>query len=148
LSDTNLTRERYSLNKKAFTDVLGDPWAYPEQVEGYYNILKRRSTISATGPLGEASTTLNAAKPSPVDFLCDVENIISRSMDKELLNLFIETYIISANGTSTLTQQERTKLEQRLGRLFLAYGISPVAKYFTAIRKPIFKQRACRKLFL
>jgi hypothetical protein len=138
MSDSNPTRRRAAVNKQAFDEVLGNPFG-KEDVEGHYNRLRHRSILSATrSAFGEGEATIHPAKPTAVDLCIDVEVVINKVLgdDPELLSEFIKVYITGSETdieSSNLTQQERSYLEQRLGRLFLAHGISPVSKYFAVI---------------
>lgn len=140
MSDSNSTRRRAALNKQSFNDVLGNPFG-KEDVEGHYNRLRHRSVLSATkSAFGEGEATIHPAKPTAIDFVCDVERVINKVLgdDPILLAEFIKVYITGLEEdieNSTLTQQERSYLEQRLGRIFLAQGISPVSKYFAIIER-------------
>lgn len=138
MTDSNPTRRRAALNKISFNDVIGNPYG-KEDVEGHYNRLKHRSILSATrSAFGEGEATIHPAKPTAIDLCLDVERVINKVLgdDPELLTEFIKVYITGREediDNSTLTQQERSYLEQRLGRLFLAHGISPVSKYFAIV---------------
>jgi hypothetical protein len=154
MTDTNYTRarqkERLARNKRAFDEIFGDPFASPEPVEGYYHTLKTRSSIMAPLLDTESRTTANPCRPSSLDFLCDVEHVTCIGLsppgkkgvpvvpDPELLERFTETYIHEST-TTAFSMEERSKLEQRLGQLFRAYRISPVARYFTTVRKAAHK---------
>lgn len=143
MTDTNPTRRRAQVNKKAFDDVLGDPFSNDEAKQGHYCSMRYRSILSATrNNFGEGAATVNAAKPNAIDFCVDVEKVILKVLgdDLPLLHSFIELYITNTVGQfegnqKSITQAERVYLEQRMGRLFLAQGISPVIKYFTTIRR-------------
>lgn len=142
MTDSNPTRRRAAVNKKAFDDVLGDPFSKHE-VDGHYNKLRYRSILSATkSSFGESKVTLHPAKPNAIDFCCDVEQVVERVIgdDPDLLAAFVETYITGDDATiqnSKITQQERIYLEQRIGRAFLTHGISPVVKYFAVIKRRV-----------
>lgn len=138
MTDTNPTRSRFAQNKRAFEDVLGDPSATPEPVDGHYNMLRARSLIKAQKiNFDEGRATANPARPNVIDFICDVENAVKKVLksDKSLLQRFNNTYIHDVSTGTELNQVERTALEQRIGRLFIIRKISPVARYFTAIRQ-------------
>lgn len=140
MSDSNRTRvgksERFRLNKEAFNDVFGDPFAYPEPIDGAYNRLKRRSSMNVQRIVDEAAGTKNGAKPSVSDFFCDCERTIDETVpDAEEQKKFVYTYITD-EASQALTQQERTKLEQTVGARLRARKISPASKYFTVIRQP------------
>ena len=138
--DTNPTRRRAAVNKKAFDDVIGNPFS-KEDTEGHYNRLRHRSILSATrSAFGEGEATIHPAKPTAVDFCVDVERVINNLLgdDPELLREFIKVYITGLEEdivNSNLTQQERSYLEQRMGRIFLVQGLSPVTKYFAVIER-------------
>lgn len=150
MPDTNPTRRRAAVNKKAFDDVIGDPFSNDEALEGHYGIMRHRSILSATrNNFGETPATINAARPNAIDFCCDVEKVIIKVLgdDPKLLKLFIECYVTGTAediAATPLTQVERSYLEQRLGRMFLANGISPVIRYFTTIRRSGRKARPDR----
>jgi hypothetical protein len=137
MPDKNPTRARHADNKKAFVDVLGDPFA-PEPIEGHYNLLKRRSSIGAMKTnFDEGQATDNPARPNALDFFCDVERVVKEVIqDRNILNKFETIYMIGEIEKPELSQAERNRLEQRLGKLFKAYRISPVSKYFISIRRP------------
>lgn len=140
MTDSNPTRRRAAVNKEAFDDVLGDPFSKHE-VDGHYNKLRYRSILSATkSSFGESKVTIHPAKPNAIDFVCDVEKAIEDLLgdDPKLLAAFIETYITGDEediANSSITQQERIYLEQRLGKLFLARGLSPVVRYFSIVNR-------------
>lgn len=136
MTDTNPTRARAAKNKQAFDDVIGDPFS-PYDTHGYYGALKHRSLLSATkNNFGEGKATVYPAKPNIVDFCVDVERVIMHVLgdDPGLLRDFVATYVLEQPGI-LITQQERSYMEQRMGRLFTARGISPVTRYFSYIRK-------------
>lgn len=137
MTDTNPTRARAAKYKKAFDDVIGDPFS-PYDTHGYYGALKHRSLLSATkNNFGESKATVYPAKPNIVDFCVDVERVIQSVLgdDHGLLRDFITTYVMEQGGEVLLTQQERSYIEQRMGKLFTVRGISPVTRYFSYIRK-------------
>lgn len=140
MSDTNPTRRRAAVNKQAFNDILGNPFG-KEDVEGHYNRLKHRSILSATkSAFDEGKVTIHPAKPNAIDYCCDVERVIERVLgdDPALMREFIKVYITGSEtdiANSNLTQQERSYIEQKMGRLFLAHGISPATKYFSVIKR-------------
>lgn len=138
MTDSNRTRarrtEEFQYNKRAFDDVMGDPTAIPEPIDGHYNTLRSRSSIKvAKNNFGEGQATANPARPNVIDFACDVENVINSVIkDEKVLQLFLDTYIF---GEVNLDQKERTVLEQQIGKVFRNRGISPVSRYFTTIRR-------------
>jgi len=131
-------------NKRAFDEIVGDPFAFPEPIDGHYSTLKNRSSISIIEPERQTQTTVNPAKPNPLDFFCDVESAIDDGLntyDKHIENigmdrlklLFDNTYIFV--NDDMFSQVARAKLEQIIGNILIRRGISPVHKYFTTIRK-------------
>jgi len=140
MGETNNKRSRKQANRKAFIDVLGDPFAIPEPIDGWYNRMKNCSSVTSMKKTIEQKCTINPAKPTAMDFYCDVERIIQEEItDKILLHKFIKTYIVGE--TDLLSASQRSQLEQRIGQLFRDYKISPVSKYFTTIRKHTRKKR-------
>ena len=79
-----------------------------------------------------------------VDFFCDVEaavedgvKVFGRSWREpgQALFVFTTTYITEDDKYYTFNQRERAKIEQIIGRILIERNISPVRKYFTAIRR-------------
>jgi hypothetical protein len=140
MADSNVSRaratERFQKNKRAFDEIIGDPFAHPEPIYGQYHLLKRRSSISAAkNNFDEGRTTGNKARPSIVDFFCDVERTIENAIsEKNILIKFADTYINESTDTA-FTAKERSEIEQVVGKAFREHGISPVTIYFTAIRQ-------------
>ncbi len=140
--DSNLSRararERWMENKLAFDDIIGDPFAWPEPVIGQYHKLKSRSSVMAIKNSDEGRATLNPARPNVIDFFCDVEHAIESVLSPEELYKFVDTYITESTETA-FTPQERSKIEQRVGKIFRQRKLAPVARYFTAMRMRISK---------
>ena len=127
--------ELYEANRQAFVDVFGDPSVQPEPTIGHYQSLKGRGLVAAMkNNFDEGKATRNTAAPNIIDFFCDVESIVTRNLDKGEVEKFVDTYIYEA-GEGGLTDKERSGIEQRLGRLLRARKISPVSRYFRAVRK-------------
>ena len=110
------------MNHKAFTDVIDA-----------YITLKSRSTISAVDSSQEAGGSANLAKPSALDFFCDVDNQINIVVKENMLQLFIERFIIG--DESKLTLEQVNYFEQRIGQLFVSREIWPIQKYFKVMRQ-------------
>jgi len=138
--------ELWSRNKNAFDQIIGDPYSKPEPIEGHYATLKSRSSIAIAAPKETSSPeAVNEARPGIVDFFCDVEaavqdgiKVFSRSWREgyaEALFVFMTTYITEDDGYYKFNQRERSKIEQIVGRIFVERNISPVRRYFTAIRR-------------
>jgi len=140
----NYKRERAARNKKAFDEIVGDPYGYPEPIEGQYSAFKRKGSIRAMeySAMSSPSPT-NKAKPNAMDFFCDVERVIDdglidyfgESNLKSAHASFISTYITEDGSPLTFTQAERVGVEQAIGKLLVARKISPVTKYFSVIKK-------------
>lgn len=141
-SNLDAYNEQFRYNKIAFDDVIGDPHAKPEPIDGQYFTLARRSTINVMDnnfDLGKG--TRNAAQPSVIDFFCDVDRTISDALSPEDKAKFIEVYVLESNPDA-LTPKERMQIEQKLGKLFRNRKLSPVTKYFKTIRQSVGSLRA------
>lgn len=136
MNDTNPTRARAARNKKAFDDVIGDALSDEDTRQGHYPRLRHRSLLQASRPnLDETAGRIIASKPNAIDFCVDVESVLTEVLgnDPALLDDFLDTYITGDEESiknSNISQTERSYIEQRMGRLFLTRGLSPVAKYF------------------
>lgn len=131
MSDSNPTRVLYAQYKRAFDEVMGDPFAL-EPIEGAYSQFKRRSAmrIAEVNDLGHG--VVNPARPLVNDFFCDVENAVRDAIpDDEERQTFWETYLLDE---PLLSQPERTRLELALGKKFIARRLVPVNRYFVVIR--------------
>lgn len=133
--DSNPTRARYAQNKAAFVEVIGDPYAIPEPIEGEYYRLKRRTQVNVFQIDDGGSATPRAAQPNKMDFFCDVENAVTEVINNQIvLDMFWCTYL---DDEPLLNQQQRNDLEQRIGKKFAARRISPVKEYFKTIRRKL-----------
>jgi hypothetical protein len=141
-SNLDAYNEQFRYNKIAFDDVIGDPFAKPEPIDGQFFTLSRRSTINVMDnnfDLGKG--TRNAAQPSVIDFFCDVERAITDTLDEEGAQKFRDTYV-TGDKEDALTPKERMQIEQKLGKLFRNRKLSPVTKYFKTIRQSVGSIRA------
>jgi hypothetical protein len=139
ITDYNM---EFLINKIAFDDVIGDPYAKPEPIDGQYFTLRRRSTIGVMDnnfDLGKG--TRNAAQPSAIDFFCDVERTCHEALTDDEKTKFLNTYILEA-ADDVFTPKERMQIEQKLGKLFRQRKLSPVTKYFKTIRQSVRSIRA------
>lgn len=134
MSDQNPTRARHAAYKKAFTEILGDPFAL-EEIEGQYNEMRRKCPMHIQRLNGLGHETKNPAKPNAMDFYCDVERVIEEVVDTNLLPKFEKIYIMGDIDNPQLSQAQRNRLEQRIGKLLIAHKIYPVRDYFKTIRK-------------
>lgn len=137
MGEINLTkRDLFAANKRAFVDIFGDPFATPEPIPGHYQTLKGRGPVAAMkNNFDEGKATRNPASPNIIDFFCDVERIIDDTLTDGERVKFRDTYLYEETGR--LTQDERTDIEQRLGRVLRAKAVSPVRRYFTVLRRSI-----------
>lgn len=141
-SNLDAYNEEFRYNKVAFEDVIGDPYAKPEPIDGKYFTLARRSTINVMDnnfDLGKG--TRNAAQPSVIDFFCDVDRTLTDTLTSAEMTKFMEVYVLESNPDA-LTPKERLQIEQKLGKLFRNRKLSPVTKYFKTIRQSVGSIRA------
>lgn len=141
----NYKRERAARNKRAFDEIIGDPYGWPEPKDGQYILFKKKSSINVASydELQSSASPVNRGKPNTMDFFCDVERAIDdgliRYFGKEnfgnAVESFVYTYITEDGGPLTFTQSERAGVEQSIGALFVARKLSPVTRYFTTIKK-------------
>jgi hypothetical protein len=138
--------ERAARYKRAFDEVIGDPYAYPEPIEGHYSMLKRKSTISVVNPEPKSKAPVNKAKPTAIDFFIDVDKAILEGLEvfnqhdlapvndaNKLIEVFNNTYF--AESGTIFVQTDRANLEQIIGCIFVARHISPTTRYFTTIKR-------------
>jgi hypothetical protein len=140
MTDSNPTRARYTRNKKAFDDVLGDPFAL-EDIVGHYQTLKYRSPLVATkNNFGEGKATVYPGRPNALDFCMDVERVMTEVIgdDEYLMNMFLQHYIFGVSEGDEfyylISPAHVRYIEQRMGRLFVLKGLSPVPKYFAVTK--------------
>jgi hypothetical protein len=129
--------------KAAFDEVLGDPYAHPEPIEGHYSLLKSRSSLSVAEPQRDSPSPVNQARPNQLDFFCDVDSAVDDGLavfqkhhpefGKALNVLFLGTYWFETGPM--FNQKERAELEQYIGRILVARKISPVSRYFTVTKQ-------------
>lgn len=110
----------------------------------HYRALSSIGSISAINLERAASGTPNLAKPSPLDFRCDVDKAVARIVKKRL-SLFIAVYMTEEH--EDLIQEVladkalggiRHSYEQRLGEEFCKLHIFPVQGhngYFHTLRR-------------
>lgn len=130
-------RRDFAANRRAFIDVFGDPSVKPEAMVGYYQTLKGRGLIQAMkNNFDEGKATRNPASPIAMDFFCDVDRVVSDTLTEDERERFIDVYIEESDEHS-LNKQQRTDIEQRIGRVLREKGVSPVRKYFTTVRRSL-----------
>jgi hypothetical protein len=133
----------FSLNRNAFVDVIGDPFAIPEPVQGNRDrLIKRSSIMVATNDFDSGHATRNAAQPSQTDFICDIDRIIDIGFNSDTIQIakFYATYI-TEEADDLFTAKERQVIEQTLGKLFRKHSLSPVSKYFQTVRTKLGEKR-------
>ena len=138
--DSNVSRvrraDRFAENKAAFDDVIGDPYAFPEPIDGQYARYKQRSSIRvANNDFDSGHATPNVLRPSPLDFFCDVERAVEDALTEDEKTKFLQTYIWEEG--KAFTQQERIDIEQRVGQVLRDRKISPVTLYFRVTRQSV-----------
>ena len=134
-----------AVNKSAFVDIIGDPYAYKEIVDGHYMTLKSRNSITCVNNEQTSKSPVNGARPSTTDFAIDVESAVSDGLEaytkqdtkkrtlEQLKELFDNTYLLGTGDA--FNQNERAEIEQHVGRILVKRSISPVSKYFTTIKQ-------------
>jgi len=137
--------ERTAKYKRAFDEIVGDPYAYPDPIEGHYITLKNSSGVKVAGTdYPTSSSPVNGARPNIIDFFVDVDAAIKDGLDvfgktwrepDQVEFVFQTTYITEDDAYYQFNQKERAELEQNIGRLLVARHISPTAKYFTTIKQ-------------
>ena len=125
--------KNYAGNKRAFDSVFA-----------HYRALATSQSISAVNMAAASGGSRNPAKPTPLDFRCDVDKAIDIVVPKNRRVRFRLTYIVP--WAETDLEQEifadkmlggiRHSFEQRLGELFTKRGLYPVQKkgYFYSVR--------------
>lgn len=135
---------KWHIYKKAFDDIIGDPYAWPEPVVGQYEELRGQSSIVIIDPEPKSGITLNPARPNSMDFFIDVDNAINDGLDifgktwrepNQVKFVFDNTYFMCDNEYYVFNQHERSELEQVIGRILVARSIAPAKKYFTTIKR-------------
>lgn len=122
--------------KSAFDEVIGDPYAHPEPIEGHYSMLKSRSSIAIVEHKRDSSPSpVNQARPNQLDFFCDVDAAIKDGLEsiEQDLDMFTNTYFLEQ--APMFNQSVRALVEQTVGRILVARKISPVSKYFTVTKQ-------------
>lgn len=136
--------EKAAKFKRAFDEIIGNPYSKPDPTEGHYSMLKSRSSLAIAEPERKAKTPVNEARPSAIDFFIDVDAAVADGLDvfgrtwrepDQVDFIFQSTYFTEDQKYYHFTQQERAEVEQAIGQLLVYRGISPAAKYFTAIRQ-------------
>lgn len=139
-------RERVAANKRAFDEIIGDPYS-KHDLAGQYMAMRSRSSVKAVDNSIENQSTQgtsgNAARPNVVDFLCDVDCAIHDGVRKyakqvlrdgtDVLEEFYKTYL--TQDGEFLLQRQRADIEQIVGQILIARKISPAIRYFTALRQ-------------
>jgi hypothetical protein len=124
----------FARNKKAFDSVFSA-----------YRSLASTTSISAVNMAAPSGGSRNPAKPTPLDFRCDVDECVKLIVPKKWQIKFYATYTVDVSESpieqgvfeQTMLGGLRHSFEQRLGELFVKRGIWPVQGkgYFYAVRK-------------
>lgn len=152
-------RERTAKNKKAFDEIIGDPYS-KHDIVGQYMTLRTRSSVKAVDNSIEnqamGGSSGNAARPNVVDFICDVDSAVFDGLGKYCKhtgrNTFNEYVDMCEDFTSTyitqegeyIKQRQRAEIEQIIGQILIARKISPAVRYFTALRQRKVKEEGKR----
>ena len=108
-------------------------------------MLRCRSSLAIGEPVRKTPSPVNQARPTALDFFCDVENAVADGLDvfnrkdlapspiDALKDVFYRTYF-SETGLRFI-QKDRSELEQIIGEILVGRGISPVPKYFVTIKR-------------
>jgi len=127
-------KKEFAKNKKAFDVVMS-----------YYRDLSGIGSISAIRISDASKGSVNPAKPTPLDFRCDVDKVIKKIVPARFRSRFTAVYIL----TEAMTEIEQEMLadkviggarhsfEQRIGEQLVQRKIFPVQGrgYFHTIRK-------------
>jgi hypothetical protein len=127
-------KQELAKNKRAFNEIIGDPFSDDGQ-DGVYNQLHQSSSISSIeGSYGESPGIVYAGKPSVLDFFCDVDMVIRDVIENTKLRE--EFGLIYFQYELTIwDDNRRNKYEQLIGKELLRRGISPIKRYFTVTKK-------------
>jgi hypothetical protein len=138
---TSKRSERWYNNKKAFDEIIGDPFAHteegPEPIQGHYTSLKNGSGIKVA-TIDQMPGSSNPARPNALDFFIDVDSAVADGLDtigRNLGEIFMNTYFYEDPSRPIFKLRQRSKIEQAIGHIFIKRMISPVGRYFTAIRQ-------------
>lgn len=122
----------YALNKKSFDAVL----------ESYRGAKDRG--VAATGLSDGGVAAKNPAKPSLIEFRCDVDKAVSAILKDADLELWFRATYVLFEPSDDLEMElwadrmmpNRHRYEQRIGAEFVRRAIYPLNKYFHAVRRP------------
>lgn len=127
-------KKDFAKNKRAFDAVIG-----------HYRSLGAIGSIGALNMEKSGGGTPNPAKPSILDFRCDVEKVIKKIVPQRHYARFLKAYIF-VECTTDIEQEKwadkvlggmRHSFEQRMGEVFNQRKIFPVQGrgYFHSIRR-------------
>ncbi|PWT76409.1 MAG: hypothetical protein C5B59_06705 [Bacteroidetes bacterium] len=111
----------------------------------YYRDLGKIGSISAINIAQSSKGSPNPARPTPLDFRCDVEKVIKKIIPAAFLARFFKAYIF-LEAADSIEQEKwadkvlggiRHSFEQRMGEQFIERKLHPVQGrgYFHCIRK-------------
>ena len=126
--------KNYRRNKKAF-----------DQTFEMYRALSVTTALSAQDMSAARGGTRNPAKPTPLDFRCDVDNVVKLIVPKKWLIRFYATYTVSVSESPIeqgvfehkMLGGIRHSFEQRIGEMLFRKKIYQEhgGSYFTSVRK-------------
>jgi len=120
----------YARNKKAFDCAFE-----------LYRALSVTTALSARDMSAGRGATRNPAKPTALDFRCDIDNVVKLIVPKKWLIRFYATYTVSASDSAIeqgmfedkMLGELRHSFEQRIGEMLWRKKIG--SDYFHSIRK-------------
>lgn len=128
-------KKDFAKNKRAFDAVMH-----------HYRSLGSIGSVSAANmEKSGAGGSPNPARPTPLDFRCDVEKVIKKIVPLKHISRFIVAYVIFEADTEIMQERLADKIlggirhsfEQRMGEQFHKRKIFPVQGrgYFHCIRR-------------
>ena len=120
----------YARNKKAFDCAFE-----------LYRALSVTTALSARDMSAGRGATRNPAKPTALDFRCDIDNVVKLIVPKKWLIRFYATYTVSASDSAIeqgmfedkMLGELRHSFEQRIGEMLWRKKIG--SDYFHSIRE-------------
>jgi hypothetical protein len=121
---TKREKEKY---RQAFNRIIGI----------YLEFRSQTGTLSCTGLYksigrqagGKAVFNSSVIKPTPSDFVCEIELIISKYLDEFDLQLFCNHYL-NEDKSDHSWRNHKHRIQEILGRVFIIKNLHPVELYF------------------
>lgn len=127
-------KKDYAKNKKAFDAVMT-----------HYRSLNGIGSISAMNMASSSKGSPNPARPTPLDFRCDVDKVIIMIVPEKRRTKFAAVYVLADADAGIELERLADKIiggarhsfEQRLGEQFVQRKLHPVQGrgYFHTIRR-------------